>query len=431
MKRGPLCLLTALFLSLFLASQVYALEIKTDKTQFAQGETFFAALSGNILEDIKIENVGFYKGHVQVPFTFDITKFNQTYYIYAILPYTEDNYTLRIKEVYYKESNKVQTATLEKSFQIINSTADFNIRPGFIVTDKNFTFSLYNNLDSDLEVSYIIENKTNYISLPLQETTKLTILIDDISQHGFMFMQVNSPNIKYNIPLYLIKTKTNISEENETDENKTFINKEKLRFSMYEISVTLNKDQSLLYQIYISNFGQLNATDVVLSVSKELKDYITIKPNKFNLIESGDEVEINLTSKFTKIGNYTGYLFANSSNSSAKLGLEFRVGTNVTFNSSIIDEKTCSELGGKKCTICYGSSIVAEDGLCCIGSCESKSSNTTNWTAIYIVAGLLVLILIFVLLKFRKQKKSARDVLDKKSKSFSDRFETRGSLTRE
>jgi len=450
MKRGIFIsiALTLIFI-MPLIPQASALEIKTDKTQFAQGETFFATLDGNILEDIISENVGFYKNHIQIPLTFDIAKLNKTYYIYALLPYNEQNYTLKIKDVYYKEANKIQTSDLEKTFQITNKTADFNVKPGFVITDKNFTLSLYNNLNSDLEITYVIENKSHSANLPLQETTKLTVLTDDILSQGFMFMQISSDNLAYKIPLYLIKPATNVSEDNETDdnetdidENETIINKEKLRFLDNRFYATLNKDQSISHKFYIENLGELNATNVNLILSPELKNYVSVSPNKFDLIKSNREitsnrevvsnreVSFNLTFKFTRTGNFTGFLFANSTNSSDKLWLEFRVGTNVTFNSSIKDEKNCSELKGKKCAICYGTSIVAEDGLCCM-NCEPPAKSKTNWTAIYIVVGLLILILAFVLLKFKKPKLSAEDILKKKSKSFSDRFETKGSLSRE
>jgi len=454
MKRGALfniSFILPLFILVILVILVIplalALEIKTDKTQFSQGETFFATLSGNILENIEIQDVGFYRANVQIPLTFDITKLNNIYYIYAILPYTKQNYTLKIKDVYYQEANQIKTSTLEKNFQIINQTADFNVNPGFIIASNNFTLSLHNNLDSDLEITYILENNSYAETLPLQQTTKLTILIDKISSTNLTSMEIKSASLSYKIPLYLIKSGTNLtlngtSPDNNTITNGTFQGIEKLRFSGRFFSVDLNKNELIMHKIYLMNYGELNATNVSLVLSPELKDYVSVSPNKFDFIKSGREVtsnredisnreaEANLTFKFTKTGNFTGFLFANSTNSSGRLWLEFRVGTNVTFNSSIKDEKTCLALGGKKCPICYGTSIIASDGLCC-KNCEPPAKSKTNWTAIYIVVGLLILILAFVFLKFRKPKTSARDILDKKSKSFSDRFETKGSLSRE
>ena len=97
MKRGIL-LIVVLFTLLFGISFISALEIKTSKESFGKGETFLATLQGNILEEIPKENVGFYKGNapnVPIALTYDLTKINNTYYVYAILPFTEQNITLK------------------------------------------------------------------------------------------------------------------------------------------------------------------------------------------------------------------------------------------------------------------------------------------------------------------------------------------------
>ncbi len=72
---------------LFLLTSISALEITTEKTDFKQGENFLAILPGNILSDIEESQIGFYQGHVQVPFDFGFEKINNKYYIYATLPY--------------------------------------------------------------------------------------------------------------------------------------------------------------------------------------------------------------------------------------------------------------------------------------------------------------------------------------------------------
>ena len=122
MKRGII-----LVLFILLAFNISALEIQTEKNEFMQGETFFATLQGNILEDVTEEDIGFYEAHIQLPIEFDLLKIDNKYYVSAILPYFEKNLSLRIKDVYYKEQNKVQTNTIIKNFTISTELADFNI----------------------------------------------------------------------------------------------------------------------------------------------------------------------------------------------------------------------------------------------------------------------------------------------------------------
>ena len=129
-----------------------------------QGETLIATLEGNILEPIQKEDVGFFIDHVQKPFDYDILRIDNTYYIYAILPYNQDQYTLRMEDIYFKENNQFITQDLHFNFTISNLTADFYADPGVVVTNQNFTISLYNNMNSQINVNYGFEDNSSVIS---------------------------------------------------------------------------------------------------------------------------------------------------------------------------------------------------------------------------------------------------------------------------
>ena len=148
MKKGAV-ILSLVLLSIFLITPVSALEIKAD-SDYDKGATFIASLQGNILSPIPDNNVAFYQDHVQVPFTHGFLKIKDIYYVYAILPYIEGNYSLRIKDVYFKEQNTVKTLTLEKNFTISNKTAEFNVNPGAVIATDSFEISVYNNLDNSI-----------------------------------------------------------------------------------------------------------------------------------------------------------------------------------------------------------------------------------------------------------------------------------------
>ncbi len=55
------------------------------KTEFDQGETLLAVVSGNFLDQITEDNVFFYKAHVRTPMVYDVGKINEDFYIYAML----------------------------------------------------------------------------------------------------------------------------------------------------------------------------------------------------------------------------------------------------------------------------------------------------------------------------------------------------------
>jgi len=74
--------------------------ISTDmKESYSLGETMIIEIFGDILEPIFPENVEFRRGHVKVPFDYDIKKLGDRYFLWAVTPESENNYTLVLKDV--------------------------------------------------------------------------------------------------------------------------------------------------------------------------------------------------------------------------------------------------------------------------------------------------------------------------------------------
>jgi len=78
------------------------------KSEFNQGETLMAKISGNFVEPILKENIFFYRGHVRISIEPYIAKINDEFYIYASLLGKEaNNYSISIQDVKYMVGNKV------------------------------------------------------------------------------------------------------------------------------------------------------------------------------------------------------------------------------------------------------------------------------------------------------------------------------------
>lgn len=423
MKKRALVII--LFILAFPAL-VSSLEIQTEKEDFRQGETFFATLQGNILEPVQKQNVGFYEGHVQIPLTFDILKIQEIYYISALLPYSEKNLSIKIQDVYYKEQNKVQKNNLEKNFTIFNELADFNVEPGAFLTKSNLTLNLYNNLDEDITLSYAIENLTRTTALPLQKSKELKINISDFPPRELSFLTIASDSgFSYNIPVYSMMDKPEQAEAiNQTEINQT-TNLDKLSFLLLEINETLNKGSQITRMLSLTNIGNKNSENIELIISSEIVDFVSLSASQIELIMPNETIEIEFTALFPDKGNFSGFLLAESEGSFDKIDLNFYIGENITPSSTTSSKKTCAQLGGKKCIICDGTIQTASDGICCLGTCSEEiieQPKKTNWTAIIVIAVALAIIGVVIFLKLRKPKPSAEDILERRKKSYSEKY---------
>ena len=433
MKKSGLILLFyfILIISITLAS---AIEIKPIKTEFSKGETFMASIEGNVISNIKKEDIGFYKNNAQLPFTTDIAKINNSYFLYAVLPHESINYTLIIKDVYYTEFNQYKKADLELNFSILNKTADFNVNPGLVISTKAFEISAYNNLNSALNLNYNLLglNSTN-INIPSQTQRKIQIPISDINFTQTTYLEISSPSQIYLIPVYIIKNSTK-----PITNNITMLDQEKVLFKQSSIYIQLNKDESYFDSLEVKNNGDEEVRDINISLSESLNDYLFIPQNKIVLLEAGESVEVNFTAKFTKTGNFSGYVYLSYNNESDILDLNFIIGEKIISNSSVQGKKSCEELNGKKCSstqFCSGGANVNSlEGFCCLGTCTDFSSGSTtsnsNWWAIISAVIILGIIGAFLYFKYKKPKNSTDKILKSKEDDFSERFETSGKLSK-
>src|SRR3990167_3111664 len=91
----------AILLILFLFPVASAVQVDT-KSEFSQGETLLAKISGNFINPLTKENIFFYRGHVRTPTIYEISKTNNDYYLYAqLLGKASGNYSLAIENTRY------------------------------------------------------------------------------------------------------------------------------------------------------------------------------------------------------------------------------------------------------------------------------------------------------------------------------------------
>ncbi|MEM3113494.1 MAG: hypothetical protein QXI33_03685 [Candidatus Pacearchaeota archaeon] len=429
MKRAVIFLVFILF-SL---SLTYAIELKAQKNAFSQGETILFSIDGNIISPIKKENIGFFEGHVQKPFFYDAARIRETYYIYTITPYRAGEYSIKVSNIYYKENNEYITGNIGFNFTISNTTADFYVSPGFIITNKNFNILVSNNKNSALEINYgFLENFSNYETIPKQNIKSISIDISNFNTTTITNLSIKSSGISYSLPIYIIR---NISSQEFNLSNfsgNISVKNQKFKLTIEKLNETIIKGDSYNYSIPLLNTGDTIIVEINVSVSDSLKDKISMSGNKIYNISVSSEKNVLFTIKSTSYGNFSGYINFTLGNYSLILPVNLFVGDKLNPVSSLRGDKSCSQLGGKVCSFQTGeicsipNEVSSDNSFCCLGECiPATGQSSRKKSSLYLWVFILVILLIigFLFWKYKKSKSSEEDILDTKIKKFSGKHE--------
>jgi hypothetical protein len=234
------------FVLLVLVMQsVFAISTNLNSS-YLQGETAISEISGNILEPITASDVEFKRGHVLVPFDYDLDKIGEKYYIWFITPESEMNYTLIIKNITTTVSGQIKQINYEKNFTVLGNLSDYWVKPGFISTERDFEIKAQLNEDNDKSIIIKLIEESNFTLKPGKNTIKFSI--SEINETKTISLIVG----KYTIPAYIKinKTKTaggiinpnllNLTNISETDfeelpaEEQKAINKERAKYNCSE-----------------------------------------------------------------------------------------------------------------------------------------------------------------------------------------------------
>ena len=400
------------------------------KTEFGQGETLIAKVSGNFLEPILKDNIIFYRGHVAIPMVFDSTKVQDDYYIYAVLPQKNANYSLLIKDVKYLRGSETIEGDLTKNFTITDKIADFNVNPGFVVTKGDFFLTLQNMQDKQISVNIKTSSsqtseestgffqalfgsssglETNETSLTLKsgELKKINFKTNDFNKTAFKTIELSSENSKYEIPVYVIINQSVSIEEG------------RFKFSPVGLDFSMSTDSNITKIINIQNTGKKELNNISLELSDSLKSYFLLSRNEVDKLEgesskkvgilvSSLQDEKTLQGEITaKIGDETFYLPITAKFLKDYLPLP---GENESSGDFLF--KTCLELNGKICKqneTCTGEKIEANSPNCCNGECKEQGSG--SYTQI-IGWCLLVLVVIAAYWFYSKKYKGVKSIVD-------------------
>lgn len=410
MKKKMVILLFLIILPI-----ITAIEITFSKDSYQPKETLQAEITGNFIS-LTSDNIFIFKDdklHSE-PVIKDLTKQNNIYYFYAILPNEVGNFTFQI-EAEYLERGIIKNDPIKKEIDILyKNDSDLSINPGFLIPKEDFFIkvkSLYGNTDLTAKFEATGETKELFLIEEIEEIIKFSL-------PELPPMKSSLTINDYKIPVFLIK---------KLDKEEIL----KIEFIPYSLSGTIIENKDYFFRVVVKNSGNKNLTNIKFSSDLNTK----IFPEQIDLLEPNAIRIINLTIKVEKVdGNLLGNIIAEFSNNSFNLPVLFEITKNesdvkIDDIQIIKDRFSCGELGVicQETQVCTGETTESLDGPCCIGQCsEQKKSSYSTYIGIILLI-ILILIIIYVIWKVRKRNKikSPKEILRSRSSRFEDRMKGR------
>ena len=400
MKKEFEFILFVMLIIIFVSfTQAVSLEMKPE---YKQRETLIAEINGNILEPLTKENVEFKRKNVLISLDFDVSKIGESYYVWAITPESNNNYTLIIKNVATLINGENRQVDIEKNFTVLGELSDYSIKPGAILTNKDFEITVNSALDKSTTITTDFPNIRNIEISPGENTIYYTIK-DFVGSRSIRILIG-----QYSILAYIIGNQSSLKEYKLVF-NPGFIN---------EVVLFSSKDRYFYFDVF-NNGTETNNVTIQYNKSK-----FVVNPANSS-VRAGETARFNITIKANTTGTINDNIYVKFGNYSNYMPFGIQITTNLS-NVTIINQtnntgnqtlKRCFELSGTVCTIdqtCSISSINSLDGPCCKGICEDRGKGEFSWLG-FILIGIALILVIVLLLNYKKVKAKLDPIKDRLS----------------
>ena len=415
----------SIFVLMFLTiSTISAIEFNLD-SEYPQGSSILATISGSFQETITEQDIEFFRGHVRVPIDFNLEKIGDNYYLYASLVNKDpNNYSVVINEVEFLEGAKVVEENITRNFTITEEITDFSISKGVVITEDEFSITVQNLQSQRINItSNFLEEKTT--ELFSGEIAELKFSVEDVPLLEIQNLKLTSRNTSYEIPIYVLGTpKAEAPVQFEFDKEK--------------LNITLDLIGQTERTLYLKNTGEETIFQVKLSLSEDLERFVSLKETEIMNVEPGFlyPVELVILSGELPITD-EGQIIARSSGveNYTNITLIFTPG-HVPTEEDLEDSTplTCSELGGAICgsvDLCDGEIRVVGEQNCCFGLCGEAEEDSP---VLRIIGWLLLVIVVLggawlYFKKYRKAKGPEKGVykFTKKEPKFTSKTPAKGT----
>ena len=406
--------------SILLASASPSLNLQHNQTQ--PGETILATITTQeeFSKQIEPDDITFLEARKQVFFEHDITFYDDTHHLY-IYTTRRGNFTIKIENILYKESNELKSKTIQQNFTIqdsTNQTQILSIKPGFVLTTQTPKIKLTNKGTQTLNITY---NETPISIQPLK-TKEITISPTEV----FSTIKIQSYK-EFSIPIIYPPANGTFQAPPQLD----------LQLDPELLLAELFTETETQETIQLFNFGEEPITNIKTTSSIS---FIETKPIE-NISARGIH-NLTLTLSPETPGHFQGNINITYTQYGKQNTLEIPLSIFVLPKGSTpekfnVSEKTCEEKGGTPCTneeICDGdASFTKNNEYCCIGTCQPIEPNEDRFSY-----GWLIAILIFIVLAvtgyyfYKKQKKITPKNPEEQIKETTEKYtkRIRGALSK-
>lgn len=402
------------FLILIFAVQaVFSLGISLERKAYYPGQTLQAEISGNFIS-LSPGNINIYESGVPraYPVISDLTKQNDLYYFYAVLPNKIGNYTVAIENTQYLTNGELREEPIIVPFVIERTNQSYiSVNPGFIVADGDFQvkFKSYN-MGQEITAKVESTNISKTFRLLEEDEQKISFQFTGITGNTNLLVK------EYKIPIFASKTSP-------LPESSGLI------FSPDSLNISVKSGQNYLVKIVLENKG--NKTYNSINLTNNFNAIIV--PAKIQQLKPKDIFVINVTMPVPQQANNNifGEIRINYENNTKNMPVLLIVtksAQNSTFNNtSPITALSCSGRG-TLCVYpetCEGQSVESLEGPCCLGKCNQQdTASNYNWIIGIFLLAIIGVIVYFLYKRSKKiqKMKTSDEILDEKRKKFDRRM---------
>ncbi len=173
-------------------------------------ETIIARIEASFLDELTQDNIKFYRSHVPSPFSYDLEKVGDYYYIIVDLEgKSPNNYTIKVEDAYYYSGGQTTGDDIVKNFTVSENSADFSIDPGFFIASTNFSINIKSLADTTIDVNInppLEIDSVSSVEVSPGQTETVDFIYYEIIEELESTITLSTTHTSYEVPIVVYET---------------------------------------------------------------------------------------------------------------------------------------------------------------------------------------------------------------------------------